>query len=163
MPNRNRDRGPRGKHKILDRRTALQPEVEPSTGSSHTARFSRNEAITLLYQAFHGRFSRELVSDVLANKGNSVADALESLKGLCQDTGPPTSGSQAARPTQLAEGGVFVALKNHQIIQAHLQKQVLPVIQASCTACQLAFASCMARSGQTGRWQTQEISLNAVG
>ena len=104
MPNRTRDRGVRGKREIVDRRTTPNSDADVSTGSPVGTRFSRNEAINVLYQAFQGRFSRELVSDVLANKRSSVADALESLKALCQNTGPSTSSSQSARQNETHNG-----------------------------------------------------------
>ena len=104
MPNRTRDRGVKGKLEIVDRRTTPNSDADPSTGAPVGTRFSRNEAINMLYRAFQGRFSRELVSDVLANKRSSVADALESLKALCQNTGPSTSSSQSARQNQTHNG-----------------------------------------------------------
>ncbi|KAK9824743.1 hypothetical protein WJX74_003770 [Apatococcus lobatus] len=137
MPSRHRDRGARGKREIVDRRTAPQPNQASLAADPATTRFSRNEAINLLYQAFQGCFSRELVSDVLANNHDSVADALDSLKSLCQDTIPSTSSSQAARQGQSAEGEgecLWEKLPEQckEIILGHLSLEHLARIARTC-------------------------------
>ncbi len=144
-----RGKGHKFKREILDLRAQPQRSATRSQPDVDAHRISRNDGIQLLYEAFQGRFSRELVSDVLGNTQNSVADALECLKALCLEN-PPGNSTRTAKAAPY-QGARLASQTSASLLHAHF---------ASLVSLRLGLVACVF-SMQEKVMQSMRLSMNS--